>query len=141
MAEHHDQRVALAPRQAELGEVDLRLMAGRRLEPHERLGLRPGPDAGDIVTHLGDPARVAGGADLLEQPHRGELGVGRQPGRDDPGKGIELRGPRRILARRRGLDVAPELAGRDPVMHHAAADAEALGNGRLGQAIIEQMLK
>jgi hypothetical protein len=32
-------------------------------------------------------------------------------------------------------------AGRDPVVHDAAADAEALGDGRLRQAVIEEMLK
>jgi hypothetical protein len=33
------------------------------------------------------------------------------------------------------------LAGLEPVIDHAAAHAEALGDGGLRQAIIEQMLK
>ena len=34
----------------------------------------------------------------------------------------------------------PKVRGRDPVVHHAPADAEALGDGQFRQAFIEQML-
>jgi len=43
--------------------------------------------------------------------------------------------------RDRGVHCPGELAGGEPVVDHATAHAEALGDGRLGQAIIEQMLK
>jgi len=116
-------------------------MARRGLEADEwlRLGSRPHPS--DIVAHLRDPARVAGGADFLEQPHGRELGIGREPSGDDPGEGIELGAPRRVLPGRRGGDVAGELAGRDPVVHDAPAHAKALGDGGLRETVIEEMLK
>ena len=97
--------------------------------------------AGDVLAHLGDAARVACGADLIVEPHCRELGVRRQSGGDDPGERIELSGSYRILSWWRRLEIARELPGRDPVVHHAAADAETLGDGRLRQAVIEEMLK
>ena len=47
VAQHHDQRMPLAPRQPEVREVHLALMARGRLEPPDRLHglLRPGPGA------------------------------------------------------------------------------------------------
>jgi hypothetical protein len=116
-------------------------VARRGLEPDQRLRLGSRAHARHVVADLGNPSRVAGGADLVVESDGGELGVGRQARPDDPGEGIELRGSRWILSRGRGVDVPLELAGRDPVVHDAAADAEALGDGRLRQAVIEEMLK
>ena len=116
-------------------------MPGRGLEPHHRLGLRPRTHARHIVAHLGDPARIAGGADLVEEADGRELRVGRKALVNDRGKRIEAASPRDGTRRDRRVHVAGELAGREPVIDHAAADAEALSDGGLGQAIIEQMLK
>jgi hypothetical protein len=116
-------------------------MPGRRLEADDRLRLRAGAHARDVLAHMRDAARIARGADFLEQSHGRELGIGREPGGDNAHEWIELGRPRRILPGRCRLDIAAQLAGGDPVMHHAPAHAKALGDGGLRQTLIEQMLK
>lgn len=81
VTEHDKERIPLAPRQPELGELHLRLVARRSLEAHDRLGRRARADAGDVVADRGDAARIAGGPDFLEQPHGGQLAIGREPRR------------------------------------------------------------
>lgn len=60
IAENQEERVPLAPREGELGEVDLRLMTPLRFEAHKRLrgGLRP--HLGYVVPEMTDAARIAG---------------------------------------------------------------------------------
>ena len=50
--QHHEQRVPLAPRELELGEVDLGLEPGVRLEPDDRLRIGPRPHTGRVVSEL-----------------------------------------------------------------------------------------
>jgi hypothetical protein len=70
MGEHRDQRVAHAPREAAMGEVDLLLLAGLGLEPHDRL--RRGPQRADEHAELRQPTRVACHLALGEETHRAE---------------------------------------------------------------------
>ena len=64
----------------EAGEVDLRLMAGRRLEANLE-GLRPvaRPDRGDEALHRGVSAGIAALAQLARQSRRGQLRESRHP--------------------------------------------------------------
>jgi hypothetical protein len=69
VAQHHDQRIALAPGQPELRKVHLPLTARRRLEPYHGLGFRLRPDLTDIILHLGVATAVTGRLDLVEQAY------------------------------------------------------------------------
>ncbi|HMH83726.1 MAG TPA: hypothetical protein VK531_12715 [Gemmatimonadales bacterium] len=79
VAEDHEERKALPPGEADLGEVELGLLARRRLEAHDRLRLRPRADAGHVGLQLAVPARVPLGATLLEQADGRQRRIGRQP--------------------------------------------------------------
>jgi len=62
---------------AEMREVDLRLPAWRRFEPHLEACGRAGPDLAQEVLHHGVAAGVAEVADLAMQPAAGQVGIGR----------------------------------------------------------------
>ena len=143
VAEHHEEGVALAPRQPEVREVHLGLMARRGLEAHDGLGFT-GPDLPDVLLQLCVAARVAGSPDLLQEPHGGELRQCLQPGLDDRLEGIELgrhRRPRSIPRNRR-IDVSVEVALRDPAVDSSTVYAKALGDHRLrepsGEVVSQQ---
>lgn len=107
VAEDDQQDGALAPGQANIGKVDLGLETGWRLEAHDGLGLGPRPHPGDIIPELGDAASIAGGADLLEEANRRELGIDREPLVNNGGVGGELRRAPGARARRRRGEVPP----------------------------------
>src|SRR5690606_20117552 len=80
VAEHDDERVALAPGAAELGEVHLPLLARGRLEAVGRLGGRgAGPHTSHVVAKLRVATRVAGRLDFLQKTDGGELGIVLEP--------------------------------------------------------------
>jgi hypothetical protein len=64
-------------------EVDLGLMARRRLEADDRLGRRQWTDLTNECLQLRVAARVPGGPDLREQPYGRQLRIGREPRRND----------------------------------------------------------
>lgn len=113
-AQHHEQGVAAAPREAEVGEVDLGLHPGRRLEADLRLFGRPGPDRPDVLLELRVAARVARRPDLRQEPHGGQLRVGVQPFPKDPLVGIQLRGHGRTGPVADVLDVPVQLPAPHP---------------------------
>src|SRR5690606_40951177 len=79
----------------------------RRLEAQERLLGRPWSHLADVVTELRVAARIAGGPDLLQEPHRRERGIVLEPLADGRLVGIELLRHRRArLVARRLLQVA-----------------------------------
>ena len=63
----------------EPGEVDLRLLAGRRLEANFVSGAADGADIANAVTHDAVAAGKAALLDLAEQTPRGQGGISRQP--------------------------------------------------------------
>src|SRR5690606_440350 len=73
IAEHQEERVALAPGEGELGKIDLSLCSWLRLEPDDRIGQRFRANLLDEDLELRQPARVSGGADLVEEPNGREL--------------------------------------------------------------------
>jgi hypothetical protein len=70
VSQYDDQRVALAPRQAEFGDVDLTLVAGWGLEAHPRVRRRRRPHLANAVLHLRVATLLARCPDLLEQADR-----------------------------------------------------------------------
>jgi hypothetical protein len=96
--------VAFAPGQAHLGEIDLALVPGRRLEAHDRLRLGSGPDPADEHLELGETPGVPRGPDLLEEPDGRELGISLEALSNQRLIGIELgrhRRPRAVTDARR----------------------------------------
>ena len=85
-------------------------------------------------------AGVAGGADLVEQAHGGQLGVGGEALANDRLIGGQLGRAAHPLAQAGRRDRIGQAAG-DPAAHGAAIDAEALGDGGLGQASVQQVFK
>ena len=84
VAEHHREQPddALDPRllrklDLEPGEVDLGLLARRRLEARFVSGDAGGPDVTHAVAHDAIAAEIAALLDLPEQPLRGQGGIGR----------------------------------------------------------------
>src|SRR5690606_1733088 len=138
VAEHDEKRVSLAPGQAELGKDHLGLSGRRRLETHERLFGRPWSHLADVVTELRVAARIAGGPDLLQEPHRRERGIVLEPLADGLLVGIELlRHWRARLVARRLVQVAIQLARGDPAADRTAVDSKQLRNRGLAQPLIE----
>src|SRR2546426_1880713 len=132
VAEDDQEREALAPREADLGEIKLGLLAGRGLKPDDRLGLGPRAEAGQVGLELAVAAGVARGPALFEQPDRRQLGVGRQPLLNQRLVAIQLRRSRRRSARSRcPAQLTIELARPDPVVDRPSTDAQLSGNGRL----------
>ena len=104
-----------------MGEVDLRLVAQRRLEAHDRLFRRLRLDPTDVLLDLGVAAWVAGSLDLLEEAHRRQLGKLFQAGNNDRLVGVQLRGHRRprLTANRLLVELPVQLTGLDPVVDRA----------------------
>ena len=132
IAEHHQQREARAPGEADLGEIELRLVAGRRLEADDRLRRRPRADARHVRFELAIAAGVARGTTLLEQPDGRQLRVGHQPLLNQRLVAIQLRGTRGGAAGVRGAaQLTIELARPDPVIDRSATDAQLPRDGGL----------
>jgi hypothetical protein len=134
--EHDHQRVARAPRQAHLGEIDLGLLPGRRLEADRLLGRGHGPDAPHEHFHLRQAPSVAGRPHFLEEPHRGQLGIRVEALADEGVVRIQL-GRTPGIPHGGHVDVALEIALGDPLVDTAAADADPLGNGGLGKTLLQ----
>ncbi len=83
-------------------------------------------------------ARKRRRADFVKEPHRRELGIRRQPGGKNRLIRIKLRGARRRATRGGRALIAGQLTRDDPVVHHAPAHAETLGDGEFREAIIEK---
>ena len=62
---------------AEMREVDLRLLARRRFEPHLEACRRAKPNLAQEVLHHGVAAAIAELADLAVQPAAGQAGIDR----------------------------------------------------------------
>src|SRR5437868_4488476 len=82
VAQHHEQRVALAPGEANLRKVDLPLHSGRGLEAYDRLGVGAGAHLAHEALGLRGATGVAGGSALLAEPHGCESRRGRSARRD-----------------------------------------------------------
>src|SRR5690606_40450595 len=95
IAENDEQRVAHTPREAEACEVDLRLVAGRRLETDDRLWSRHRPYLPHVLLQLRIAAGIAGSSNLFEQSHARQLRIGFETRPDDWLVGTELRRYRR----------------------------------------------
>lgn len=83
-AEHHRERRQGPQRRAathlaEAAPIDLSLLAGLQLDAQVGLLAARGADAKQPSAQLGDAVGVAAFLDLLEEPDRGHLRVGRQP--------------------------------------------------------------
>ena len=111
-------------------------MARRRLEADERLGLGARADLADEVPELREPAGVARGLHLVEEPDRGEFGIGGEPLLDERLVGIEFR-PARGVADRGRVEVAIEFALGEPAIEGAATQAHARRDGGLREALLE----
>ncbi len=106
---------------AEVSPVDLRLLAGQRLEPQERFGaLRP--NAADVAAQLHHRARIATRADHLEDARRAQSRVVVEDLADEPLVRVEHR---RANLRPR----AHEPVGLDRVADGVVVDAELAGDG------------
>ena len=123
VAEDDEHRVALAPRQLHLGEIELSLPPGRRLKANDRLRLLPRPDAGHIIAEARHAPDIPGGPTLGEQSLRGEGGIRPQSLVNERLKRIQSLGTRRGRPDHRRLDDPHQLPGRNPVMDCPRADA------------------
>ena len=129
IAEHDEQGVAHAPRQAKAGEVDLGLFARRSLEAAHGLRgwLRSHPV--DEASQLREAALVARGSHLREEADRRQLRKLRQASLDEGLIGIQFRRHRwpRVIVHIT-IENPLELAGRNPVVDGPAADAQPFGD-------------
>jgi hypothetical protein len=129
VAEHHRKepddaldRLLVEELDLEPGEVDLRLLARRRLEAQFVSGAAGGSNIAHAVAHDAVAAGIAALLDLTEQTPRGQGGIGRQALAQIRFEAIDNAGRRRaLLVGRRlqpfgnvcpdGLSVAPDLPG------------------------------
>ena len=88
-----------------------------------------GPGEPADVTDLGDEHRAQGGAHPGDGLHRGEAGVGAQPGGDQPGEGVDLELARVDQPQRRVHLRAHRRRQRDPVEPGPPAGAEQIAAG------------
>jgi hypothetical protein len=86
-------------------------------------------------------ARVAGGADLVEQPHRRQLGIGGEPGLNNRFVGVELRrdGRPRPIADGHGVQISIEIARPNPAVNRVAAEAQPASQRGLTRALLKVM--
>src|SRR6266568_2402486 len=142
VAEDDEEREALAPGEVDLGEIELGLLTGWGLKPHDRLQLRAWADAGHVGFELTVAPGVARGAALVKQPDRRQRRVGRQSLLNQRLVARELRPAGRALAhRRRPAQLALELAGPDPVIDRPATDAQLPRDGRLREPGLQVVLE
>src|SRR3954467_3718407 len=111
MSEDHDERIAHAPRQSTMREVDLGLVTRLRLETRDRL--RRGPQVTDEIAQLRHPAHVPSGSAFGQQSGPAQARILGEARLDDRLEGLELR--RRALAwpvaRANGLEWLIQQAG------------------------------
>ena len=133
VAEHHHeahQRALRAPDPdlAEVGPIDLGLLAGKGLEPQIGLGFRLRPQGGDHTAEVALAPPVAAPAHHLVEPAGRQRRVFLQCLADEGDEGIELRGPRLVLPRLLGVpDRAPHGAVMDAELTRDRADLPLLG--------------
>jgi hypothetical protein len=139
VAEDDQQRIADAPRKPKPREVHLRLSSRRRLEADDGLRRRRRPYPSHERFQLRVPTDVPGGPNLVEQPHRRQLGIHREAGFNDRLVGIELRRHRRarpVLHWRR-IEITIQIAIANPPVNRVAADAQLARQRTLAGAVIE----
>ena len=114
----------------ELGEVDLRLLAGRRLEAHFESGGADGAKVARAIAHDAVAAGEAALLDLSPQAYGGQAGIGRQTlaqigleGIDDRRRGRALLVGRRLQAL---SDVGSDCLSIDAKLPRDRGDREAL---------------
>src|SRR5690606_4618623 len=135
IAEHDEQDEALPPREAHLGEIDLRLMTRLGLEADNRLRVGPRPRLANEDLDLREASLVAGRLHLVEEPNGGELRIGLKTDANDLLVRVELARLRRpaILPRQEPrLRVRQELACGFPAVDRTAIDSQLPRNGRDG---------
>ena len=134
VAEHHHEAHqpalgAADPDRAEVGPVDLGLLAGKRPEPHIGLGRGLRPHRGDHLAEVAlAPALVAAPAHHLVEPAGRQLRIVLQGLLDERDEGIDLRTPPPPRRRRPGvLDHPPDGAVMDAELARDRADLPLLG--------------
>lgn len=130
-------RAKRLPQGADLGEIDLALVPRRRFEPHDGLRLGPGPHPPHEHFELGQAARIAGRADLLDEAHGSELGIGAQPLLEEPGVGGELRGSPGARAVADGRGVTLHVARGHPAMEGPPINLQGLRDRGDRPALLE----
>ena len=141
VAEHHREQPddplhpgLVGERNLEPGEVDLGLLARRRLEPHLVSGAPGRPDLAHVVTHHAVAADKATLPDLTQQPARGQVRIGRKALAQIRFEAIDKARRRRALLVGRRLqpfgDVGP---------HGLSVEADLPGDGADGQALAMQI--
>ena len=83
---------------ADVGPVDLRLLAGERLGDEVRLALGPWPNQRDVLAQGAHRAAIAALADHVVEPRREELGIAAQRVVDE--RAVRVDDPRAQLRRR-----------------------------------------
>ena len=119
---------------AELGEVDLRLLPRRRLEPALEADGGGWPDRAQELGELAVTTRMPEPAQLAQQTPGRQVGVGRHALAQVGVMGIEQRRPGTARAVVRRLE-----AGLDVFADGLAVDAGASGDGRHRQALAVQV--
>ena len=135
--------MAPAPGKRERPKINLALAARRRLEPDRSLDRLARPHRAHVVPHTRVAARVARGADLIEQPRRRELRVCLETRVDDPLVRVQLvrhRRARRILSRT-GQQIPVQLTGLDPIVDRPRVYPEPPRQLRLRNALIQIVLQ
>jgi hypothetical protein len=107
-----------------VGEVDLRLSAGRGFEPALEDGRLARAHAAQEVLHRGVAAAVAEVADLAEQAAAGQVRVGSDPLAQVPLERADPRRPGRARAVDRRLQAALDVFA-----HRLAVEPRAPGDG------------
>jgi hypothetical protein len=139
VAQDHQQRVPHTPGKLEAGEIDLRLSARRCLEADDGLWRRRRPDLPHECRELGVTPLVPGGANLREQPHGRQGGIGGQTRLDEGFIGVEFCRHRSARPVPHGLEleIAIELAVANPPVNRVSADAELPGERTLARALLQ----
>src|SRR6185503_19860904 len=126
-------------RKRETREVDLRLAAGRRLEPDHGLRRRCRSDLAVELFQLRVTAGKARSADLRQLPYSGQLRIRGESSLNDGFVGVELRRhrPPGPVTHRRRLEISLEIAGSNPSVNRVPADPELTSERALARALLQ----
>ena len=143
VAQDDHQRMAPAPGKRERPEINLALAACRRLEPYRGLDRLARPHRVHVMPHAFIAARVARGADLIEQTLRRELRERLKARVDDPLVRVQLvrHWRTRHIPSRTGRQIPVQLARLDPIMDRSTVHPEPPRQLRLRDALLQVVLQ